>query len=105
MNFIENWKAGFDFFLGTRWSDWTKLSNLDNKYKFSHKTIWLIRYFVSVPLFFGPLAYVAFNGLEVAESIGINTYIVTWLFINLVIYPLVAFWLCRNLGIIKPKHS
>lgn len=105
MKLIENWKAGFDFFLATKWSDWTKLSNMDSKYIFSHKTVWFIRYFVSVPLFFGPLFYVASNAHKVADSIGINSYIIVWFFINLALYPLIAFWVCRATGVIKDKHS
>ena len=105
MQLVENWKAGFEFFLATRWSDWTKLGHLESKYKFNHKTIWFIRYFVSVPLFFGPLFYVAFDAFKVANSIGINTYIIIWLLFNLAIYPLVAFKLCRALGIVNMNRS
>lgn len=105
MRFIKECKTGIDFFSGTRWSDWTKLSSLDNKYAFSHKTIWLIRYFISVPLFFGPLIYVALNALKISSSFGINIYIIGWLFINIVIYPLVAFKVCRHTGIIKEHHN
>lgn len=110
---FKNWKHGFDFFFSPNWSGWTKLDYLKEEFEFSSKTIWLTRYFISVPVIFAPFIIVFFmiNSILVNAQNGINstanakTVIIIGLLFSLVIYPSLMFALYSRYGVIRKRND
>lgn len=65
---INIWKDGFDFFFATKWSEWTKLDQLEQRFKFNHRTVWVTRYLVSIPVLFAPFTLILVNYERILSS-------------------------------------
>lgn len=105
------WKDGFDFFFATKWSEWIKPDQLEQRFKFNRRTIWITRYLVSIPVVFAPFTLVVINYDWIISSAANGTIsststtamifgVMTFCF---VVYPAVLFAAYLRWGIIKRR--